>query len=90
MNVVVLGYYAEFYAHDGMMHITSVPERFVAAYEQGVTIYRIFSVTPYCYPSYSCFLYTFFCPRISANNALAILSPRCGVVNHLKYQALKL
>jgi indolepyruvate ferredoxin oxidoreductase, beta subunit len=48
MNVVVLGYYAEFrgYAHDEMMHIIkeSVPERFVAgnlkAYEQGVTIYR--------------------------------------------------
>ncbi|MDA3927106.1 MAG: indolepyruvate oxidoreductase subunit beta [Kiritimatiellae bacterium] len=48
MNVVMLGYYAEFrgYAHDDMIQIIkeSVPERFVAgnlkAYELGVTIAR--------------------------------------------------
>jgi len=48
MNVVMLGYYAEFrgYEHDDMFHIIkeSVPERFVAgnlkAYELGVTIAR--------------------------------------------------
>jgi indolepyruvate ferredoxin oxidoreductase beta subunit len=53
INVVMLGYYAEFrgYAHDGMIQIIkeSVPERFVAgnlkAYELGVTIARSELVT---------------------------------------------